>query len=250
MKITSPAVFWLALGVELASWELLIWRPHALWYALALNLGASFGLSYFLSFKDWPAKIRLGDRLGLMVFNASIFYWLLWLDFGLIKYFLPLIMALMLAYLLRAEGAAARRVGGLESLRLVIFLGGMFFSASIAFGLVTVLGWPLWLVVLIFTGAFSLLAWPAIFYWPLGGERLLFGYLAMGLLAAESLAVLLWLPFTEMTLGLMLTIIVLASYDLLKYFIQPELIIRRVIVKKILVYVFFLTLVMTSATWR
>lgn len=248
MKITSKAVFWLALLATLASWELLLWRPSQLWYWLVLNLAASAALSNFLAAGELPNKPPLGDRLALIIFNASVFYWLLWLDFGLVKYFIPWLLWLVLLYLLVA-GSRQNRSSALLTVRLVFFLGGTFFSASIAFGLVTVLGWPLWLVLLIFLAAFAALAGSGIFYWAGPPRHLLIAYLALTLLAAEALAVLSWLPFTEVTLGLVLTIIILASYDLLKYFVQPELIVRRIIVKKIAVYGFFLVLVLVSTAW-
>ena len=72
----------------------------------------------------------------------------------------------------------------------------------------------------------------------------------MLLLGAEVFSVLVWLPFTEVTLGLLLTIIMLAAYDLLKYLTKPELIVRRIIVKKLVVYVFFLVLVLASTPWQ
>lgn len=242
-------MFWLSLLTELASWELVFWRPGLLWYWLILNLGAGLALSYFLTPTAGLVKPKLGDRLGFIIFNITIFYWLLWLDFGLTKYAIPAIIVIFLAYLLTGlRNNSQTKIQ--ESARLVFFLGSTFFLASIAFGLVTVLGWPLWLVMLIFSGVFLLSAWPAIFYWPGGQDRKLLGYLALSLLAVESLAVLLWLPFTEVTLGLMLTIIILASYDLLKYFIQPELIVRPVIIKKVLVYVGFLSLILISTNWR
>ena len=247
MKAAAPAIFWLSAVALLASWELSLWLPNYLRYWLLLNLGASFWLARFFTRPELGRGAARGDQLAFVVFNVSFFYWLLWLDFAWAKYALPWLLGLVLFYLL--GGFLQNRPERRLPLRLVFFLGGTFFCASAAFGLLTVLGLPLWLALLLFLAAFAGLSWPVIFYWSGPPPALLAGYLAMLLLAAETFSVLIWLPFTEVTLGLMLVIVVLAVYDLLKYFIAPALFVRRLVVKKIIIYGVFLMLILASTPW-
>lgn len=233
--------FWLPLFAVLVSWELGLWRPAWFWLALVLALAASLVLTFFLKPKLVSWRAFLPDSLAFTVFVISVFWWLFWLDLAWLKYLLPLAFWLVMIYAFcEIQGRKERDLP--PPWRLALFLGGIFFTGSICFGLLTVLGWPLWSALFIFLAALAVFSWSAM--------ARLEGFLLLLLLGAEVFSVIVWLPFTEATLGLILTIIMLGVYDLLKYLTNPELIVRRIIIKKIVVYVFFLVLVLASTPWQ
>ncbi len=234
------------LGLGLG-WELVLARPTGLWYWLVLVVVSSVILSFSV---DWhlPWRRAWADRASFVVLLTSVFWWLLWLDFKYFNYAAPALFWLLVMYFLRSM-----RRRDLEILppaaRLAMFLASTFFASSLSFGLVTVLGYSLWLVLVIFLLTLALPAWSAVVYLRQLGENWWLSYLFVLLLLAEFFTTLVWLPFTEMTLGLVLTIMILGLYDLLKYFVKPELTVRRIIVKKIMVYAVFLLLVLASTPW-
>lgn len=233
--------FWLPLFAILASWELALWQPSWFWYSLILAILASLTLGFFLNPRAVSWKRHWPDLLAFTTFIVCVFWWLFWLDLVFIKYALPVAFWLVMAYaFVDIQQQALRNFP--PHWRLALFLGGTFFSSSVCFGLLTVLGWPLWSALLIFLGALAVFSWSALVH--------LEGFLLLMLLGAEIFSVIVWLPFTEATLGLILTIIMLGVYDLLKYLANPELIVRRIIIKKIAVYTFFLVLVLASTSWQ
>lgn len=234
------------LGLGLG-WELVLLRPAEIWYWLILVITGSIILSFSVD-RHLPLNRAWADRASFVVLSLSVFWWLLWLDFKYFNYAAPAVFCFLLAYFLRKT--RRRELETLSpTLRLALFLGGTFFVSSLSFGLITVLGYPLWLVLVIFLLALALPAWSAVVYLRQLGQNWSLSYLFVLLLLAEFFTALVWLPFTEMTLGLVLTIMILALYDLLKYFVKPELTVRRIIVKKIAVYTIFLVLVLLSTPW-
>jgi|GEM_PF-2037255 len=241
--------FWLPLFVILISWELALWYPSGFWYSFGLAIVASAVLAFFLNPGPIAWHHSLPDRLAFMVFVVCIFWWFFWLDLAWLKYILPVVFWLAMVYAFwEIQGQNER--GLPPHWRLALFLGGTFFSGSVCFGLLTVLGWPLWSALLIFLACFAVFSWSAMMYLEADSADIIRGFLLLMLLGAEIFSVIVWLPFTEATLGLILTIIMLGAYDLLKYLTKPELIVRRIIVKKIVIYIFFLALVLASTPWQ
>lgn len=230
-----------------AGWELVLADPQQIWYWFILALFSSGLLSFSINF-SLPWRRAWADRVSFVVLAISVFWWLLWLDFSYFNYAVPVIFWVLMVVLLRYT-----RVRELEilppSLRLAMFLASSFFASSLSFGLVTVLGYSLWLVLVIFLLVLALPTWAATIYLQQLGKNWVLSYLFLLLVLAEFFTVLVWLPFTEITLGLILTVVILAFYDLLKYFVKPELTVRRIIVKKIIVYAVFLLLVLLSTPW-
>lgn len=229
------------------SWELVLADPQRIWYWFILALAGGGLLSFSVNFQ-LPWRRAWADRVSFVVLLASVFWWLLWLDFSYFNYAVPVIFWLLTVFLLRHTRGRELEILP-PSLRLAMFLASSFFASSLSFGLVTVLGYPLWLVLVIFLLVLALPTWSATIYLEQLGKNWLLSYLFLLLVLAEFFTVLVWLPFTEITLGLVLTIVILALYDLLKYFVKPELTVRRIIVKKIIVYAVFLLLVLVSTPW-
>src|SRR3989338_7516719 len=247
--MSSILKFWLPLLAILASWELGLLYPSWFWYWLVLGVSASLTLGFFMNPRTVSWQRYLPDVLAFMAFAASVFWWFFWLDLAYLKYVLAMVFWLVMAFAF-VDIRNNRPRDFPAHWRLSLFLGGMFFSSSVCFGLLTVLGWPLWLALLIFLTGLAVFSWSAMIYLEERPDNLIRGFLFMLLLGAEVFSVLVWLPFTEVTLGLLLTIIMLAAYDMLKYLTKPELIVRRIIVKKLVVYVFFLVLVLASTPWQ
>ncbi len=227
--------FWLPLAAVAASWELVLWRPGWLWYWLILNL---VGTGFFLV---WLARGRiLIDWLPLLVVNLGVFWWLLWLDFAALRYIFPLFFMPFVYKVLKESGQSDEALFT-EQGQFLLVLGGTFFVSSTCFGLLTVLGWQLWPASFIFLIAFALLIYP--------GRAQLVDFLILCLLGIEAFAILAWLPFSELTLGVLLTIFVTASRDLLKYFISPDLIVARIIWKKAVFYLGLTAFVLIFSVW-
>ncbi|MEK7164604.1 MAG: hypothetical protein AAB779_01525 [Patescibacteria group bacterium] len=234
----------MALGL---GWELVLADPQQIWYWFILVLASGGLLSFSVNF-NLPWRRAWADRVSFMVLLVSVFWWLLWLDFSYFNYVVPVIFWLLTVLLLRYTRGRELEILP-PSLRLAMFLASSFFASSLSFGLVTVLGYPLYLVLIVFLLLLALPTWAATIYLRQLGKNWLLSYLFLLLVLAEFFTVLVWLPFTEITLGLVLTIVILAFYDLLKYFVKPELTVRRIIVKKIIVYAIFLLLVLFSTPW-
>lgn len=251
--------FLLGLLILLLAWELALLRPAYLMFSFLLAASASFYLSFlFVPPAAAPQGLAAGwrrfwpDRLLFIVFNLSFFWWLLWVDFRALKYLIPIFSAFALLYFF----TRVRRPGQKTippQIGLVLFLGGVFFTAAAAFGLETVLGWPLWAALFIFTAALAILALPAANLYEGEQETLRLGrrrsFLIILLLGAEFFSALVWLPFTEFTLALFMTLALILAYDFLKYYLRPELIRTRIIVKKAFVYSGFLLLLLALTPW-
>lgn len=239
--MASFFTFWLPAAAVLFSWEAVLINPGriSLWFGLCLVAAGVIA---------WQLATSLVDRLSILLLLAGVFWWGLWLDFSLAKFALPVVIAVLLVYVglfSRVQEGSARPYAWLA-----VFLGGTFFWSSIAFGMVTVLGRSLWESLLVFLAAFCIFARSATIRSRSGAELPVLFYFLLILLAAEIFSVLVWLPFTEITLGLLATVALLFFYDMAKYMAHATLIRRRIIVKKIILYVVFIILVLFSTPWQ
>lgn len=239
--------FWASLAGLLVSWELVLYSPARVFYWFGLCLVCSSFLVFLLTKNDPGWKKGLIDRLSFVLFCVGAFWWFLWLDLNVIKYIIPFVIWGSIVYFARDS----RNMGIIsKNEKLAIFFGGVFFWSAISFGLSTVLGWKLWQVLLIFLVSFAVLCWPAMRSVSENSLKKIKAYLLLILLAVEMFAVIAWLPFTEATLALILTIFVLFIYDLEKYYLNPELINRRIITRKIVIYLLFFCLALISTPWN
>lgn len=235
----------------LFSWELVLFNPDRIILAFLLCLAGSVYLA-FLLVSSGAGKFR-SDRALTIAFNLTFFFWLLWVDFSLLRYLFPLLASGLILY---AYFDRQKRPGqGISSkMSLVFFLGGLFFTSSVAIGLLTILEWPLWAGLLIFISILAVLGLSANNYLYLNNpdskssERIK-TFLILLLLGAEIFAAVIWLPFSEFTLALILTLLLIFIYDFLKYFIDPTLLRRWVIVKKLIIYFVFLFFLLLSTPW-
>jgi len=241
-----PLFFWLFFACILLSWELVLFYPAYVFYWSVLCILSSTALSWILVKDEEKTKTSIPHQLSFVFLCLGIFCSLLWVDFQFIKYFVPAVVWFAILYLIKS-GA---KIGIMrKTTKLGIFLAGTFFWATVSFGLLTVLGWQMWKVFLFFLFFFSFISWPGVSILESDSLRNIKAWLLLILLTAELFAVAAWLPFTESTLALILTLFVMLIYDLEKYFVDPLLIRKRIIVKKILVYFIFLVIVLISTPW-
>ncbi|MAG29220.1 hypothetical protein CL632_03725 [bacterium] len=239
-------VFWIGLVGVLVSWEMLLLQPARILYWLIICLAASSILSLYVSREQDKWQNSLIDRLALVLFSIGVFWWILWLDFAIIKFAIVIGIWGVLAYVLEK----AKRIGIVPNkMRLTLFFGGTFFWSTISYGLLIVIGWHLWQALIIFAISFGLFSWFGLQVYEKSIYDKLRAWLLLFLLGVEFFSVIAWLPFTEVTLALVLTVNLLFSYDLIKYYLFPEFVRKKIIIKKILVYVFFLSLVLISTPW-
>src|SRR3989338_9655830 len=152
--MSSILKFWLPLLAILASWELGLLCPSWFWHWLGLGVLASLALGFFMNPRTVSWQRYLPDVLAFMAFAASVFWWFFWLDLAYLKYVLAMVFWLVMAFAF-VDIRNNRPRDFPAHWRLSLFLGGMFFSSSVCFGLLTVLGWPLWLPLLIFFSCFG-----------------------------------------------------------------------------------------------
>lgn len=240
-----PALnFWLPAIVVLAIFEAVLFWPSFLWYYLPALVLAAIFFAWHIA-REEPKRTKFSFLALLLITALGAFFWLLWLDFVWFKFFLPPFLSAILLWLAlpnRAHGKVSADV------YLALFLAGVFFWATVTFGLLTVLGWPLWESVLIFLVVFILLAQGAESSQSAPPARL--ATILLVLLGMELWAVMVWLPFGEAGLGLLLTLAVFLIYDLLKYFIDPALVRRRIIWRKIAIYGCFAVIVLLLLQWQ
>ncbi len=239
-------VFWASLAGVLFSWELALFDPPRVLYWLLLCLVASGVASARLSAPGRGFWSVLVDRMSVVLFCAGVFWWLLWLDFQYLKFGIALLLWVAFVYGMRRETPGEHQS---ITLRLILFFGGTFVWTVTSFGLLTVIGWQLAEAFAVFIASFGVFAYSGLCTLTRSPGRLLAAYLLLVLLGIEFFSVVAWLPFTEVTLAAILTVLVLASYDLIKYYLYPERIRKRIIVKKLLVYGFFLAVVLASTSW-
>ncbi|MBI4134484.1 MAG: hypothetical protein HY471_00025 [Candidatus Sungbacteria bacterium] len=231
--MASLLTFWLPLALVLFSWEAVLLNPGriGLWFGVCLIAAAVIA---------WRACSGVLDRLSVLLFLAGVFWWGLWIDFATIKFALPVFIAAAFAYVLSSPSRT----------HLALFLGGVFFWSSIAFGLVTVLGRGLWESLIVFLAVYGVFVRAATVHSRSGAAFPFSLYVVLLLVAAEVFSVLVWLPFTEVTLGLIATAALLFFYDVAKYIADPALIRRKIVIKKVLVYAAFVVLVLASTPWQ
>lgn len=244
--MVAYALFWTFFSCILLSWELVLVYPAQIFYLIFLCILASTALSWFLVKDEEKTKSSILNQISFIFLCLGIFFWLLWLDFIFVKFAVPFVLWIAIFYIIRGSD----KTGIMRKItKLGIFLGGTFFWSSISYGLLTVLGWQLWQVFLIFLFSFIFISWPAVKTLEPDSLNYIKAWILLVLLGAELFAVIAWLPFTELTLALILTLFVMFVYDLEKYFIDPLLIRRRIIIKKALIYLIFLCLVLISTPW-
>ena len=223
-----------------------LYAPSSVFYWFGLCLLASIGVSAFLTKNSETRKIRLIDALSFILLCVGVFWWVLWIDFAIIKYAIPLIIWAVFAHL----GTDSFKMGVLSRKeRLGLFFGGTFFWASVCFGLLTVLGWSIWVCALIFLACFSLFSYGACQILSDNKIKNTSAYLLVLFLAAEFFIVIAWLPFADATLALIFVVCILFVYDFAKYYVSPELIRKRIVTKKFAVYFLFLILALFSTPW-
>jgi hypothetical protein len=246
--MVSKILFWLLLALLLLSWELVLARPVELLYWVSLCIGASAGLGWYIVQGEQNWKQILVQRLGFVLVSVGIFWWVLWLDFVVLKFIVPLVGALVFAYVL--HDSITQMPHGLSGkAQLILFFGGTFLWASVSFGLLIVLGWELWSTLGVFVVSFGVLAYLGVGYLTTQTSEHVRMWLLVLLLGAQFYSVIAWLPFTEVTLALLLVIPIIAMYDFLKYYLKPDLIYGVIIARKIALYVLFMVLVLASTSW-
>ena len=245
IKILS---FWLLSMALLVSWEALLIQPIRLFYWLAICLISSAVLGWLATKSDENTIHANIDRLVFVVFSLGVFWWLLWIDYEYLKFAFPVIVWVILLYSTKDLWKSKSEVLNSKT-RLVLFFGGIFFWSAISFGLISVVGWQIWHAIGLFMVSFAILSYSVIENITISSNQHIQSWLLLLLISAEVFSVIVWLPFTESTLALILTIISLFTYDLLKYFINPELIRKKIILKKIIVYVVFLIFILVSTPW-
>ena len=255
-------LFWLPLLLVLASWELVLIMPGFFVYFYLLNFLASIWLSFrfrnpaenSMLAEEKPGILSdLPDKLLFVLFCSGVFWWNLWIDFSFLKYVFPVILWVLVVYLFK-DVIKNQHKQMPPKMRLSLFLGNIFFWANITLSLFTILGWSLWLVVLLFFAVFAILGWTANSFLYLKDNTdprySLRSYLLFLLLVTELFAVIIWLPFSEFTLALILTIGAMFVYDFLKYYIQPDYARKLILFRKFLAYAFLLGVVLISTPWH
>ena len=243
----SSSVFWIFQIGLASSWELVLINPSHVFYWIILCVASALYLAWFCSRKEEKTKQALLDQISFVLLSIGIFWWVLWLDFEWLKFASPVLFWAIFAYL--TYDSAKNGVFS-KNLKLAIFFGGIFFWSTIAYGLLTVIGWGLWLVLLIFFLSFALISWPSICLLGDHRSQRIKAWFLILFLSAELFSVIAWLPFTGPMLSVILTIGLLFIYDLEKYYISPEKIRTKIIAKKIFVYLFFLAGVLFSTPWH
>jgi len=242
----SAASYWFPLILVFLSWETALWRPQWLIFAFGACL---LGIVLFILPLVVRNKEGIGSRdytgaLSVVVALSGVFWWLLWIDLRVVKFFIPFLLFVAASMFFSQERRMTKQA------RLAIYVGGTFFWAHFTYGLVTVLGWDPWRAAGMFIIAFILLSWPLFSREEHGQHMILVVWLTQCLFAIEAYSVLVWLPFAESTLALLLTIFMAGLYDFSKYVFDPSLVRRSIVLKKILVYVGAFSLLLISTPWH
>ncbi|OIO49530.1 MAG: hypothetical protein CO042_00410 [Parcubacteria group bacterium CG_4_9_14_0_2_um_filter_41_8] len=242
------ALFWASLIGLLASWEMALYSPAYIFYWFGLCLASSVLSALFLTKNSENWKKATISRLSIVLFSIGVLWWLLWIDFVLVKYTIPFILWILIVYLVQNSykmGVLGRKE------KLALFFGGTYFWSAISYGLLTVLGWKIWLCLLIFLASFGILIFSVVQIISDDMDyRKTKAFILSLFIGAEFFVVISWLPFASATLALILSVGALFVYDLIKYYVNPDLIRRRIIARKIIVYALFLLLALLSTPWH
>ena len=187
------------------------------------------------------------DRAALVATIVGLQIWLLWVDFVYAAYIIPIIGTVLMWRLFQGTYRHGGRLGSRS--RLGLLFSGLFFWGTISFGVTSVLGWQVWQGMLIFVLPCVLFARTALAALVAARGETACYTLLLTVIAAEAFAVISYLPFTEMTSGLLITLITLFVYDMLKYSADPQLIRHHIIIRKIAAYAAILALVLISTPW-
>jgi hypothetical protein len=242
----KTVIFWMAIFGILVIWELVLILPEFIIVWLGFCIVLSAFTSWQLGQQDEPLKQILLDRFSFVLFNVGVLFWLLWLDFAFLKFFIAIIIWMAMSY---AFFRAVYKERITQTMRLLIFFGGTFLWSTISYGLLTVIGWQLWQTLIVFSISFSVLLWTGLMVLKTSIYNTMRVWLLLLLIGVEFFSVVAWLPFTEVTLAIILSLFLLFSFDLSKYLVNPELIRRKIILRKILVYMLFLGVVLLSTPW-
>ncbi|MBI2050372.1 MAG: hypothetical protein HYT31_01025 [Parcubacteria group bacterium] len=239
-------IFWLGILGVLASWELALADPGRVLYWLLLCLASSSIVSVRFSDDTSPFRGIMADRIAVVLFVVGAFWWFLWLDFAYIKYAVPFLVWLGLMY---ASARLRSEQSQLVTVRLALFFGGTFFWSVTSFGLLSVIGWEVWETLSVFGVSFGVFSYTGVRTLQPPPGSVFSAWLVLLLLGLELFSVVAWLPFTEVTLALVLTVLVLFCYDFIKYYLFPERIRKMIIIKKLAIYAFFILIVLVSTPW-
>ena len=239
-------IFWLGILGVLASWELALADPGRTLYWLFLCLVSLSVVSVRLSDETSQFRGIIADRIAFVLFGVGAFWWFLWLDFAYVKYAAPVLVWLVILYASARHGSEKSQ---LVTVRLALFFGGTFFWAVTSFGLLSVIGWEIWETLCVFGVSFGVLSYTGVRTLQQSTGSAFRAWLVLLLLGLELFSVVAWFPFTEATLALVLTVLVLFCYDFIKYYLFPERIRKMIIIKKLAVYAFFLLMVLISTPW-
>lgn len=242
----KPFILWLGLLGVLASWELALADPGRVLYWLLGCLVAASVVSLKLSDEEGTFQSVLVDRIAAVLFSVGALWWFLWLDFAYAKFAAPVLVWLVLAYASTREQTRGRVS---PTVRLMLFFGGTFFWAVTSFGLLSVIGWEVWETLAVFGASFAAFAYAGVHTLGAPRQDTFRAHLALVLLGLELFSVVAWLPFTETTLALILVVLALFGYDFIKYYLYPDLIRKRIIIKKVALYALFLIVVLVSTPW-
>lgn len=219
--------------------------PSAIVYTVPAAVAAGCMLAFAVK-KNAHVSVWV-DRIAVLLFVAGLSGWLLWVDYAFLKYAFPLFGAGLLWH---GYGDTTARFGVLSAhARLSLFFANTFFWATIGYGVVSILGWQLWygtvffLLPLYFSGK---AAFVSIEKQPHAQHIALLVLLSI---SAQAFIVLLWLPFNETTNALLATLVSLFVFDMLKYFLAPSLVRRKIVRRKILAYAAICLLVLISTPW-
>jgi len=239
----SALYYWLPLFLLLGSWEFALQNPQWLAYLFAACIVESVLFVLPLLAGRQREQVDYVTSLSIIVFLSGIFWWLLWVDLGLVKYVIPILLVIVVAKFFNTEQRVTTQA------RLLTYIGGCFFWAHITFGLVAVLGWDPWHAALIFLGAFVLLSGP-LFLHEETHRRQYVLWAVFCLLVLEGFSVFVWLPFAEATLALLLTLCAAALFDFSKYMIDDALVTKKIVIKKILLYASAIAVLLVSTPWH
>jgi len=239
-------IFWAFFFSLILSFEFLLLYPANYFYWAILCLASSTGISWFLTKEEKKTKTSVAYQIIFILFCFGIFWWILWLDFKIIKFFIP-VFAWVFIFSLIKDSVKSGIMN--KKTKLACFLGASFFWSTICYGLITVLGWKLWAVFFIFVFLFLIISWPASLSLDCSFGNSVKAWLLLVFLGSELFATIAWLPLAESTLGAVFTLMILIVYDLEKYYVNPESVRRRIIVRKVLLYILFLTAILASSSW-
>ncbi len=240
--------FWISIVGMLVSWNMVLLQPEEIirWFGVTL---VSSSIIAWLVFQSGNWRRLLIDRLALVCFSIGVYWWLLMQDFAVFKYIFPVVIWLFVVSFLR-EYQKNNHIEPTPKLRYTLFFGGLFTWSTVAYGVVFVVGWQLWQGFLLFLIPSILFSYSAIRYVSEDSTKQTLSLLLHTLIMSETFLVLLWLPFTEASLSLIVSAVSLFSYDMLKYYADPDLVRKQIMLKKAVLYAVFIAVALITTPWH